>query len=1048
MSMTQHKFRLLVSLLTVGLFLIGLAPRAHGAVSAGRATEAPGFTFSGDTQDITDGDTYYFVANELVTCTISTRIGPNNNPGTFQAGYVADVVLKDLNVETLDWTQFIISDSIMDGWDHPGNNVTLETLTVQDDRRVIASGHWLGNPDIRVSATYEMLEEAPILKITVDVANAGDTDFSGFLEYQVDPDGSGNQNAYVPGVGWAPGLITSGWTGHYVYDGPAGESALPGHGIAWYADNPVAINAPGYIFGLWFDISVAAGDTHSISFYHITEAPSLTASPYAGIARWAEMIPILDSVTSDLGIIRGTVTDSTTGLAIPAATVRARNIHAETKGTATTDHDGDYSVILPSDVYTLTASALGHESASSSLNMTDEPYVRTVDFALDPISVWAGTGKRLSGALAQGTETDVVMENNNLAMSIAVTSQNVQLGNATMGKPLDLAVIGLADGLDWLNLPYISMQRPEGPDAWQITTVTNSSVEVIENDGQQAVVKATGVFTGARGVSVETFYTIEPNQPWIYAETLITNRSRLDLYLWIGDAIDNDESGQTSHVPGLGDVTTASGFPEAYSPTMPWIAQYGLSGQCYGLIYEGDFIDFTAYGTGDWIQSQKQVSIPDGTTYSLKRRIVAAPTDGLDRKSMAVEDIFYEVSGQESGLNVELALDDVRIATGEQTRVVLQLHNRSAEVRRGYRAVLDLPESLATDDPLEVVFEDIAPNTTRLANWNVTAVTGGRSDVSVTVHKANQYPRTRTATLFVGGPGWYAGDNHTHSVWSDGSGTIAQNVASARQKGLDFLTCTDHNTIKQAADVADQNSPDFIVLFGEEVTSSYGHSLAYNITSLIDWTLPAQTMIDSVNANNDGQGFIYIAHPYYPGLEWDHLEVVGFIGFEVWNGFYDPRHPVNSQSFDLWDQFNLRGRHLYGIANSDAHNVNKIGDPHIVAYLNDLTRQEILLALQSGTFYGTNGPEIQFTIDGQIMGGDIHVGRGIREVTIDLGGRYAEPLTSMDLIKNGIILRTWTFNATSISETVTDQAQTGDFYRAVIQNETGYAFSNPIWIRQ
>ncbi len=1043
--MTRYNFRLFV-LTSITALLFGLIGNAHGDSIAGYSTEVQRFNFPAATQDIVVGDTYYYVENESVVSTISTRIASNNNPGTFQRGYVMDLVLKTLNTETLDWTQFIIAGSILDGWNYPENNVVLETLAVQDGQAVTASGYWLNNPDIQVAATYEMLETAPILRITVDITNTGQSDFAGFFEYQVDPDGSGNQNAYVPGLGWNPGLITSGWTDNYVYDGPETNIAMPGHGIAWYVDSPVAINAPGYIFGLWFDISVVAGETKSITFYHITEDPSLTTDPYAGIAEWAQILPTLDQVTRDEGIIHGEVTNSTTGEGIPNATVAAKNIHAEIKGITTSLANGTYSIILPPDSYTLEVSTLGYESASNLLNMADGPTTYTTDFDLTPISVWVGLGKRLLGPLAQGTETDIVMENHDLAISIAVTSEDPQLPNATMGKPLDLAVTGLTDGIDWLNLPYISLTQPQGPEAWQITSLINYDVEIIENNDLRAVVKVTGSYTGVRGVDVVTFYTIEPDQPWIYAETQVINHSSLNLDLWIGDVIDNDENGQTSYVPGTDDINITT--PQSYTPSLPWIAQYGSSDQCFGLVYEGDYADFTAYGTNGWIQSQKRVSVPNGTTYSLKRYIVAAPTTGLERKSLAVEDVFYEVSDQETGLNLELIVDDSVVQPGQEILVTLQLHNSSEEIRQGYQAVLELPESLTTDDPLEIVIDPLESGATVALSWSVTAVTGGRADVFVRVEKLNQYPRTRKATVFISGPGWYTGDNHTHSTWSDGSGTIAQNVASAKQKGLDFLTCTDHNTINQATDVEAQNTGGFVAILGEEVTSSYGHSLAYNITSLINWTLPAQQMIDSVNANNQGQGFLYIAHPYYPNIEWDHWEVTDYAGIEVWNGFYAPTHSVNSRSFEKWDQLNAQGYHLNGIANSDAHNVNKIGDPHICAYLNELSRDEIIRAMREGTFYGTNGPELHFTIDGQIMGSNIHVSRSAREVSIRLGGSYTEPITSLQLIKNGVVLKSWTPNTTSVTETTTDIAISTDFYRVIVQTQTGYAFSNPIWIVQ
>jgi len=1040
------KFSSSMLLLTASLFILSWTDGVYADVLAGYSTQAPEFTYLGATQDVVDGDDFYFVANELVTSTICTRTASNNNPGTFQPGYVADVVLNELNVETLDWTQFIIAETLLDGWSYPDNNVTFQSIQVQDDRAVTATGYWLADPEIQVTATYEMLEAAPILKITIDVTNTSESDFAGFFEYQVDPDGSGNQNAYVPGLGWGPGLVTAGWTDNYVYDGPQTNVNTPGHGIAWYADSPVAINAPGYIFGIWFDIGVAAGDTKSISFYHITEDPSLTTEPYGGIAEWAEMIAALDPMASDLGILRGTIADTSTGQGISGVTVVAKTIDAEVKGTTTTDANGDYVLALPLDTYTVTASMLGYESASHSVNMTDNSAAYTVDLALTPISVWVGTGKQLSGGLAQGTETDLVMENQALAMSIAVTSESDQLMYSTMGKPLDLAVTGLTDGIDWLNLPYISFTRPEGTEAWQVTTVINHTVEIVENSDTKIVVKTTGIYSGFRMVDVVTFYTIEPDQPWIEAESQIVNRSSTDLSLWVGDVIDNDENGQTSYVPGTGDITSTSTTPDAYAPDMPWMAQYGHSDQCFGLVYEGDYTGFTVYGTSDWIQSQKLVSIPAGTTYSLMRHIVAAPTEGLEHKALAVEDAFYELSDQESGLSLELTVDNERLRAGEQTRVALKLHNNSTEIRQGYYAALQLPESLTTDDPLEVAVGDLEPDATVEVAWTVTAVTGGRSDILVRLEKTDQYPRAKRAVVFVSGPGWYAGDNHTHSRWSDGSGTIAQNVASAKAKGLDFLTCTDHNTINQADDVEDQNSVDFIVILGDEVSSSYGHSLAYNITSSIDWTLPAQQMIDSVNADNNGQGFLYIAHPYYPNIEWDHWEVTGYVGLEVWNGFYAPTHWVNGNTFDKWDEFNLQGRHLYGIANSDAHNVNKIGDPHIVAYLDELSREEIIRAMREGTFYGTDGPELHFTIDDQIMGSDLSVGRSGREVTIELGGSDAELITSLQLIKNGVVLHTWTPNVTGVTETVTDTALPGDFYRAVLQTQTGYAFSNPIWM--
>ena len=51
------------------------------------------------------------------------------------------------------------------------------------------------------------------------------------------------------------------------------------------------------------------------------------------------------------------------------------------------------------------------------------------------------------------------------------------------------------------------------------------------------------------------------------------------------------------------------------------------------------------------------------------------------------------------------------------------------------------------------------------------------------------------------GRGWYRGDLHAHTLHSDGSWSIADLVAWARGRNLDFMTLTDHNTTSGHAEV-------------------------------------------------------------------------------------------------------------------------------------------------------------------------------------------------------------------------------------------------------
>lgn len=260
------------------------------------------------------------------------------------------------------------------------------------------------------------------------------------------------------------------------------------------------------------------------------------------------------------------------------------------------------------------------------------------------------------------------------------------------------------------------------------------------------------------------------------------------------------------------------------------------------------------------------------------------------------------------------------------------------------------------------------------------------------------------------------------------------------------MTATDHNTISQAADVAEENRDDFVALFGEEITSGDGHSLGYNIDELIDWTQPPQGRVDQTNASNDGNGFFFVAHPYYPGLEWEDWSIEDYAGIEVWNGFYPPRHPVNAQAFEKWDELNRDGRHLVGIANSDAHNPGKVGSPHIRAYLPELAEHEIWEAMESGRFYGSNGPDLRFTLDDATMGEDLAVS-GASTVTANLVGFADDEIAELSLLRDGEVIETWSPGTSETEQAVELTVASGEFYRVELETSAGrFAFTNPIWI--
>ncbi|MFE5123670.1 PHP domain-containing protein [Streptomyces sp. NPDC056669] len=65
------------------------------------------------------------------------------------------------------------------------------------------------------------------------------------------------------------------------------------------------------------------------------------------------------------------------------------------------------------------------------------------------------------------------------------------------------------------------------------------------------------------------------------------------------------------------------------------------------------------------------------------------------------------------------------------------------------------------------------------------------------------------------GAGWYRGDCHIHSVYSDGELTPEQLAADARTVGLDFIATTEHNSANAHSAWGRHAADDFLVLLDE-----------------------------------------------------------------------------------------------------------------------------------------------------------------------------------------------------------------------------------------
>ena len=182
-------------------------------------------------------------------------------------------------------------------------------------------------------------------------------------------------------------------------------------------------------------------------------------------------------------------------------------------------------------------------------------------------------------------------------------------------------------------------------------------------------------------------------------------------------------------------------------------------------------------------------------------------------------------------------------------------------------------------------------------------------------------------------------DLHIHTYYSRDS-TITPNelVTYAKQRGLDAVAITDHNTIEGALKLSGHK--EFLIIPGIEVNTKHGHVLGLNISNRIPSMRDVPTTIQKIH---EAGGIAIAAHPttLYKGnlrrfvtREFDAVEVI--------NASSIPFRFSNRVNRKLAERL-----HLPQIGGSDAHYAPEIGMAYCSVEAN-LEREEIIAAIRSG----------------------------------------------------------------------------------------------------
>ncbi|MGD8780598.1 MAG: CehA/McbA family metallohydrolase [Ignavibacteria bacterium] len=275
--------------------------------------------------------------------------------------------------------------------------------------------------------------------------------------------------------------------------------------------------------------------------------------------------------------------------------------------------------------------------------------------------------------------------------------------------------------------------------------------------------------------------------------------------------------------------------------------------------------------------------------------------------------------------------------------------------------------------------------------------------------------------------GWYGGDAHHHTIYSDGYSTPSEVAHAMRGVGLSWGILSDHNSDEGVKEWLGNGTKDFIPVHGCEITTEpseisivngYGHMNQSFIEKMngknpLDPNIWARAIFDDhkdvqmmIDLTHEQKGFIAINHPY---TSWDWSgrfkswgKVKDYDAIEVWNG--EPPHAETVNDWDTnhinittwavqsWFSYLNEGNKITGVAGSDCHDIYGVnaypkgelywttttGNPRSYVHIEKFSRQNIQSSLSDGKVFLTStfGPLLLVTVDGKTLGEVVKVEKG------------------------------------------------------------------------
>jgi len=241
-------------------------------------------------------------------------------------------------------------------------------------------------------------------------------------------------------------------------------------------------------------------------------------------------------------------------------------------------------------------------------------------------------------------------------------------------------------------------------------------------------------------------------------------------------------------------------------------------------------------------------------------------------------------------------------------------------------------------------------------------------------------------STFIPEGGFYKGNTHCHSLFSDGRLSVRQLKDAYKGRGYQFHVFSDHDIYSNWNELNDDS---FCVIQGFE------GKLILNENKWHEWhfvIIPGSktarlaakkpffkhmekvpmipfTGLDSVRQYIDEmaeRGYsVILCHPHWSTIEYDEvLQLKGLIGCEVYNYCSDILENMGESNV-FWDACMRRGMKLWATAADDNHNGYGLDSVYCDSFggfiqvkARALTEEDICESIACGSFYASQGPEI------------------------------------------------------------------------------------------